>query len=136
MKGFFSVEGAFFTVTGKICDMVVITVLWAVGCIPVVTFFTSTASMYHTTVKCIRYDRGKVFEEFKDAYKKNLKQGIPLGILYGAAGGCDRSRGSLCPGAGCFRDRSGCVPGGGHAACQLPVRGEPDLDDPGIFEIF
>ncbi len=53
MKGFFSVEGAFFTVTGKICDMVVITVLWAVGCIPVVTFFTSTASMYHTTVKCI-----------------------------------------------------------------------------------
>lgn len=87
MKGFFSVEGAFFTVTGKICDMVVITVLWAVGCIPVVTFFTSTASMYHTTVKCIRYDRGKVFEEFKDAYKKNLKQGIPLGILYGAAGG-------------------------------------------------
>ena len=42
--------------------------------------------MYHTTVKCIRYDRGKVFEEFKEAYKKNLKQGILLTIVFGIAG--------------------------------------------------
>lgn len=86
MGGFFSVEGKFFTVTSKIVDMVFITILWFVGCIPVVTILTSTASMYHTTVKCIRYDRGKVFEEFKEAYKKNLKQGIGLTVLYGIIG--------------------------------------------------
>lgn len=86
MRGFFSVEGKFFTVTSKIVDMVFITILWFIGCIPVVTIVTSTASMYHTTVKCIRYDRGKVFEEFKDAYKKNLKQGVQLTLLYGIIG--------------------------------------------------
>lgn len=82
MSGFFSIEGKFFTVTSKIADMVLITILWLIGCIPVVTILTSTASMYQTTVKCIRYDRGRVFGEFKEAYKKNLKQGIALTVLY------------------------------------------------------
>lgn len=86
MGGFFSVDGKFFSVTSKIVDMAVITLMWAVGCIPVVTILTSTSSLYHTTVKCIRYDRGKVYVEFIDAYKKNLKQGIPLTILYGFIG--------------------------------------------------
>ena len=86
MGSFFSVEGKFYTVTSKMVDMVVITFLWIVGCIPIVTILTSTASMYHTTVKCIRYDRGKVFDEFKEAYQKNLKQGIGLTVLYGGIG--------------------------------------------------
>lgn len=86
MGGFFSVDGKFFTVTSKIVDMAVITLMWIVGCIPVVTILTSTSSLYHTTVKCIRYDRGKAYAEFIDAYKKNLKQGIPLTILYGSIG--------------------------------------------------
>ena len=86
MSGFFSAEGKFYTVTSKIIDLVVVTVLWLVGCIFVVTILTSTASMYHTAVKCVRYERGKVFEEFKSAYRKNLKQGIVLFLLYGIIG--------------------------------------------------
>ncbi len=86
MGGIFSVDGKFFTVTSKIVDMVVITLLWIVGCIPIVTIVTSTATMYHTTVKCIRYDRSKAYQEFIDTYKKNLKQGIQLTILYGIFG--------------------------------------------------
>lgn len=86
MSGFFSAEGKFFSITSRIIDMAGITLLWIIGCIPIVTILTSTSSMYHTTVKCIRYERGKVFEEFKEAYKKNLKQGIPLTVLYGIIG--------------------------------------------------
>lgn len=86
MSGFFSAEGKFFSITSRIIDMVGITFLWIIGCIPIVTILTSTSSMYHTTVKCIRYERGKVFEEFKEAYKKNLKQGVPLTVLYGIIG--------------------------------------------------
>lgn len=86
MQGLFSAEGKFYTVCSKIVDMVFLTLLWLVGCIPIVTILTSTASMYHVTVKCIRYERGKVFEEFKDAYRKNLKQGVGLTLLYGGIG--------------------------------------------------
>lgn len=86
MGGIFSVEGKFFSVTSRILDMVVITLMWVVGCIPIVTILTSTSSLYHTTVKCIRYDRGKAYTDFIEAYKKNLKQGIPLTILFGIIG--------------------------------------------------
>lgn len=86
MRGIFSVDGKFYSITSKILDMVIVSVLWLIGCIPIITFFTSTSSMYHTVVKCIRYERGKVFEEFKEAYKKNLKQGIELTLFYGMIG--------------------------------------------------
>lgn len=86
MSGFFSAEGKFYTVTSKIVDLVIITVMWLIGCIPVVTILTSTASMYHTVVKCVRYERGKAFREFKEAYRKNLRQGIALTFCYGIAG--------------------------------------------------
>lgn len=86
MHGIFSPEGKFYRVTSGILDLVIITLLWIVGCIPIVTILTSTASMYHTTVKCVRYDRGRAFTDFKEAYKKNLKQGVPLTLLFGIIG--------------------------------------------------
>ena len=86
MGGFFSVEGKFYSITSRIVDMVIITVMWIIGCIPIVTILTSTSSMYHATVKCIRYDRGRALTEFIEAYKKNLRQGIPLTVFYGAIG--------------------------------------------------
>lgn len=86
LKGLFSADGKFYAITSKIVDLVIVTLLWIVGCLPVVTLLTSTASMYHTVVKCIRYDRGSVFGEFKEAYRKNLRQGIGLTVLYGTAG--------------------------------------------------
>lgn len=87
MGGIFSVEGKFFSVTSRMVDMVVITLLWLIGCIPIVTILTSTSSLYQATVKCIRYDRGKAYQEFIDAYKKNFKQGVGLTVLYGVIGG-------------------------------------------------
>lgn len=86
MKNLFSAEGTFYSVSSKIVDMALLSILWLVGCIPVVTILTSTASMYQATVKCVRYDRGKAYQEFIDAYKKNLKQGIGLTLLYGGIG--------------------------------------------------
>lgn len=86
MKGFFRAEGPFFSVASRIADMAVLSVMWIAGCIPLVTILTSTASLYQATVKCIRYDRGSAWREFLDAYQKNLKQGIVLTLLYGAAG--------------------------------------------------
>lgn len=64
----------------------ILSFLWLVGCLGVVTILTSTASMYQTVVKCVRYERGGVFAEFWDAYKKNLRQGVVLTLAFGAVG--------------------------------------------------
>ena len=86
MGTFFRVDGKFYTVMSKVADMALLSVFWIIGCLPVVTLVTSTASLYHTVVKCVRYDTGAVFRDFKEAYKKNLRQGIGLTLLFGAMG--------------------------------------------------
>jgi len=85
-KGLFKIDGTFYTLISKIVDLGFVTLLWLVGCLPVVTIFTSTASMYHTVVKCIRYDRGSVFSTFKESYINNLRQGIVLMAFYSLVG--------------------------------------------------
>lgn len=85
-QGIFSVDGKFYAFTSKLVDVVVLSLLWLVGCLPVVTIITSTSSMYHVAVQCIRYDRGSIFTEFKEAYRNNLRQGIGLTVFYGILG--------------------------------------------------
>lgn len=85
-QGIFNIDGKFYTFASKLVDLVILSVLWLVGCLPIVTILTSTASMYHIAVQCIRYDRGSVFAEFKDAYINNLRQGIGLTVFYGSIG--------------------------------------------------
>lgn len=86
-KGLFRMDGTFYTLISKIADLGFVSLLWLLGCLPVVTILTSTASMYHTVVKCIRYDRGSIFSTFKEAYINNLRQGIALLAFYSLVGG-------------------------------------------------
>lgn len=86
MKGFFQVDGTFHTVMSKIVDLFLLTILWAIGSLPVVTVITSTASMYTALVKCVRYDQGRVLPEFWEAYRVNLRQGVALAVLFGTIG--------------------------------------------------
>ena len=86
MKDFFSIDGLFYAVMSKVADLLFIAVLWIIGCLPVVTVLTSTASMYYVVVKCIRFDCGRVWPEFWEVYRNNLRQGIELTMLYGCIG--------------------------------------------------
>ena len=86
MKDFFHVDGKFFSIMSKVVDLFLLVLFWIVGCLPIVTIITSTASLYTTVVKCIRYDRGRVLPEFWEAYRTNLRQGIALTVLYGGIG--------------------------------------------------
>lgn len=67
----------------KAADLIGITLLWLVGCIPVVTIVGATAAMYETVLRCVREENGGILETFKAAYLKNLKPGIGLTLLYG-----------------------------------------------------
>lgn len=81
MNQLFSTDGAvyrFLTTTGNI---ILATVLWMVGCIPVVTIGTSTAAFYYTMVKSVRKDVGYVHSEFWRGYKLNLKKGVAATVL-------------------------------------------------------
>lgn len=82
MGTFFNLESPFFQFMNKIGNMIIITILWIIGCIPIVTIGTSTAAMYYATVKVTRKETGYITKEFFRAYKMNLKNGILLTLVW------------------------------------------------------
>lgn len=66
------------TTTGNI---ILATILWIIGCIPVVTIGTSTAALYYTMVKSVRKDVGYVHSEFWRGYKLNFKKGVTATVV-------------------------------------------------------
>lgn len=79
----FDFEGSFYTWTGKIFDMIAVSVFWLLGCIPVVTIGASFCGLYAAVTKSIRHDRDSVSKQFWHAYKQNLIPSVPLTLIYG-----------------------------------------------------
>jgi uncharacterized membrane protein YesL len=81
-----SMDSKFFIVTNKIVDMIVLSLVWLLMCIPILTIIPSTIALYYATAKSVRQDAGHAVPEFFHAFKENLRQGIALDIIYLAIG--------------------------------------------------
>lgn len=81
MNQLFSTDGILYRFMTTMGNIIIATVLWIVGCIPVVTIGTSTAAFYYTMVKSVRKDVGYVHSEFWRGYKLNLKKGVAATVL-------------------------------------------------------
>lgn len=65
----------------KAADMVLLSVLWCVFSLPILTIGASSAALYHVIVKAIREDTGSTYASFVKAFKGNLRQTIPVTAL-------------------------------------------------------
>ena len=66
-----------------LANMVIVSFLWLVFSLPVLTVIPSSAAMFHTTNKII-FGPGKgngVFKDFFASFKENLRQGILLNLI-------------------------------------------------------
>ena len=93
MAGLFNYDNGLMTTLGKICDCMILSILWCVCSIPIITVGASTAALYYAVNKSIRYNRGYAYKEFFSAFKSNFKQGtivwlINLGLLLFGAYDC------------------------------------------------
>lgn len=112
MGGLFNPDNTFFRGMSKLWDMLFVSILWAICCIPgyfLITLITSTlsdplqlfiymaidalcmvpigpatAAIYYVCMKVIRRDRGYVFHEYVHAFKLNFKVGAKAGAILGA----------------------------------------------------
>lgn len=84
-KRLFHFEGDFYTYTGKVFDLIVVSVYWLVGCLPVITIGASFCALYAAVTKSVRYDRDTISKQFWHSYKQNLRSSIPLTLIYGGA---------------------------------------------------
>ena len=70
-----------FRALGKIVDCFVLTFLWLICCIPIITIGASTTAFYYTTHKVIRRSRGYLLSSFFASFRENFKQTTVLWLI-------------------------------------------------------
>jgi len=81
MSNLLNPDNKFFTIMGKVFDMLVLNTIWLILCIPVITIVPATTAMYYAVVKVIRRERSYVIKEFFRSFKQNFKQGAVLSVI-------------------------------------------------------
>lgn len=77
----FNPENLFFRMLSRGVDIVGLSLLWILFCMPVVTIGPATAALYYTAVKNFRHKKDEAFGMYLRAFRDNLKQGIPVTLL-------------------------------------------------------
>lgn len=71
-----------FSVLNKYLKLLLVTVLWAVCCIPILTFGASTAALNFMADKIVKESDEKLVQGFFLAFRNNLKKGVALTAVY------------------------------------------------------
>ena len=77
----FNQESTLVTILNKAADMVILSVLWCICSLPVLTIGAASAALYHTSIRVLRQNRGYAFATFRDSFKENLRQTLPFTAL-------------------------------------------------------
>lgn len=82
MGGLFQTDGklmGFLTVVSDIC---IISILWLLCCLPLLTMGAATTAAYYTMVKTVRRQRGSLYAEFVKSLKLNFKDALIIHMGY------------------------------------------------------
>lgn len=60
----------------KLAECMILSLLWIVCSLPVITFGAATSALYYCAVKVLRKDEGSAFKDFWRAFRSNLNQSI------------------------------------------------------------
>ena len=85
MGHFFSEDNPVFALLGRLTDMVIVSVLWLLLCLPVITAGASSSGLYYAVTKSLRHRRGYISREFFRGFKSCFKQSTLIWLIYAAA---------------------------------------------------
>lgn len=86
IKEILNSEGPFIGFLDKTGQLIGLSVLWILGCVPLVTIGSSTAALYYAVIKSVRRGQGSALKEFWRSYRANLVRGIPITVTAAAVG--------------------------------------------------
>lgn len=79
MKTWF--DNKIFIFLGKVLEVILVSLLWYIGSILIVTAGTSSAALYYTVHKCIFNSEGYLFSTYKKSFTDNLKKATLLWLI-------------------------------------------------------
>lgn len=71
---FLNIDGKFYSIMSKLADCIILSILWILFSLPVVTAGTATTALYYCVIKVLREDRGECSSRFWQSFKSNFKQ--------------------------------------------------------------
>lgn len=76
-------DGLLCQTLGKVTDCMILSLLWIISCIPIITVGAATTAMYYTINKVVRYGTTGILREYWHSFTLNFKQAtiIWLGLL-------------------------------------------------------
>ena len=86
MNSIFSFDNPVWNFIGKLVDMLLLTVVWAVCSLPVVTIGASTSALYYVMLKLAEDKEGSIFQSFFRAFKENFRQSTICWLIMLAIG--------------------------------------------------
>lgn len=81
MNEFFKLEGKFFKYGTLLADLIILTLLWYLCCIPLITFGAATTGMYYVTTRQLSNREGYVTKDFFKSFKSNFLQATIMTLL-------------------------------------------------------
>ena len=85
MKHFFSESNFLYRFLCRLADWMMLSVLWCVCSLPVVTIGVSTTSLYCVSLQLARGEEPPIIKTFFRSFRINFRQGLILGLIVFAA---------------------------------------------------
>ncbi|MCR5214255.1 MAG: DUF624 domain-containing protein [Eubacterium sp.] len=85
MKKFFDIDSPIYKLMTTIMNFAVLNICWLLGSLLIITIGPASVAACDVGLKMVDNEEGYIFRQFWKAFKSNLKQGIPLGIITFAA---------------------------------------------------
>lgn len=80
MDKILNVDGPLMGLLNKTGQLIVLSVLWLLCCVPVITVPAATTALYYAVCKSIRFDTGSATKEFFRSFRANVLRGIGAGL--------------------------------------------------------
>lgn len=81
-SGFFNYDNPVWRFIGKFWDVIILSILWMICSIPIVTIGASTTAMYYVTLKLVRDEDGYTFRSFFKSFKDNFRQSTIIWMIF------------------------------------------------------
>lgn len=82
MERFFGADGLLVNFLTKFGQLVMLTVVWIICCIPIITIGPAVSALYYAVMKSVRKDVGYPVKEFFRSFKRTLRDGIIFTVIY------------------------------------------------------
>lgn len=81
MGEFFNLDNPVWRFIGKLCDLIVLSFIWFIFSIPVITIGPSTTALYYVLMRLVKDEEGYLIKDFLRSFKQNFKQSTIIWII-------------------------------------------------------